>query len=87
MNSNLKGILATLVVATIGYVLYKKVIVPKSKKVQLIIDKGYYTSGEKNLIAFDDEFINAWYEAAKKDAPQFTIKNVNYLTKGGRKTK
>ena len=87
MNSNFKGILATLVVVAIGYVLYKKVIVPKSKKVQLIIDKGYYTSGEKNLVAFDDEFINAWYEAAKTDAPQFTINNVNYLTKGGRKTK
>ncbi|NBX26670.1 MAG: hypothetical protein EBR55_00230 [Chitinophagia bacterium] len=87
MNNNMKGILATLVVASIGYFLYRKIIVPKSKKVQLIIDKGYYTSGEKNLMSFDDNFINAWYEASKNDAPQFTINNVNYLTKGGRVAK
>jgi fatty acid-binding protein DegV len=38
-------------------------------------------------MSFDDNFINAWYEASKNDAPQFTINNVNYLTKGGRVAK
>ena len=84
MNSNVKGIIAVGVLSAIGYVLYRTILLPKSKKVQVIINKGYSGNTETQLMAFDDKFIDAWYNSAKHDYQVFIINGVTYLTKGGR---
>ena len=35
-------------------------------------------------MAFDDKFINAWYNSAKHDYQVFMIDGVTYNTKGGK---
>lgn len=84
MNSNLKGIIAVGVLSVIGYVLYKTILLPKSKKVSVIINKGFYNGTETQLMSFDDKYIDAWYNSAKNDYQVFIIDGVTYNTKGGR---
>lgn len=87
MNSNLKGIIAVGVLSAIGYVLYKTILLPKSKKVSVIINKGYYSGTETQLMSFDDKYIDAWYNSAKNDYQVFIIDGITYNTKGGRAKK
>jgi len=84
MNNNIKGLIAVGVLSAIGYVLYKTILLPKSKKVSVIINKGYSGGTETQLMAFDDKFINAWYNSAKHDYQVFMIDGVTYNTKGGK---
>jgi hypothetical protein len=87
MNSNIKGIIAIGVLGAIGFVLYRTILFPKSKKVKVIIYKGYSSGTETQLLAFDDKFINAWYNSAKNDYQVFIIDGIAYNTKGGKAKK
>ena len=84
MNSNIKGIIAIGVMGAIGFVLYRTILLPKSKKVKVIIDKGYSMGTETQLMSFDDKFINAWYNSANNDYQVFIIDGITYNTKGGK---
>ena len=84
MNSNIKGIIAVGVMGAIAFVLYRTILLPKSKKVQVILSKGYYGGTENQLMSFDDKFINAWYNSAKHDYQVFILDGITYTTKGGR---
>lgn len=84
MNSNLKGLVAVSIMGAIAFVLYRTILLPKSKKVQVILSKGYYGGTENQLMSFDDKFINAWYNSAKHDYQVFILDGVTYNTKGGR---
>lgn len=84
MNSNIKGFIAVGVMGAIAFVLYRTILLPKSKKVQVIINKGYSGGTETQLMAFDNKFINAWYDSAKHDYQVFIIDGITYNTKGGK---
>ena len=84
MNNNIKGFIAVGVMGAIAFVLYRTILLPKSKKVQVILSKGYYGGTENQLMSFDDKFINAWYNSAKHDYQVFILDGVTYTTKGGR---
>ena len=84
MNNNIKGFIAVGVMGAIAFVLYRTILLPKSKKVQVILSKGYYGGTENQLMSFDDKFINAWYNSAKHDYQVFILDGVTYNTKGGR---
>lgn len=84
MNNNIKGIIAVGVMGAFAFLLYRTILFPKSKKVQVIINKGYSSGTETQLMALDDKFINAWYNSAKHDYQVFIIDGVTYNTKGGK---
>lgn len=84
MNNNIKGLVAVSIMGAIAFVLYRTILLPKSKKVQVILSKGYYGGTENQLMSFDDKFINAWYNSAKHDYQVFILDGVTYNTKGGR---
>lgn len=88
MNQNLtKGIITVVVVAAVGYLAYKYLLLKKDKRfyAQTIINEGYYTSGIENLMkAFDEDFLKEWAKAAKKGNASFEYQGMVYNTQGGR---
>ena len=83
MNSNTKGIIAVLVVGGIVFGVYK-LTKKKTKKqmVEFITQSGYHGNAEF-LMTLGDDYISAWYNSAKSDQPNFTLKGIRYKTKGG----
>jgi len=76
-------ILGGLGVLVAGYIVYKKFFLTKEKKATLIVEKGY-ASDVKNILGFDDTYVNAWYKSAKEENDKFVINGVTYNTEGGR---
>lgn len=56
----------------------------KSKAIDTIISKEYYSSGRENLEGFEDAFILAWGNAAKKEEGTFIYDSKVFLTQGGK---
>jgi len=56
----------------------------KSKAIDLIIQKGYFTSGRSNLESFDETYILAWGKAAQTGSENFTHEGKTYNTQGGK---
>jgi hypothetical protein len=59
----------------------------KGKKfyAQYLVNKAFYKSGLDNLLDLGgEEFLKAWYEAAKINAPEFTLNGKTYITQGGK---
>jgi hypothetical protein len=83
MNKNTQMILGGLGVLVAGYIVYKKFFLTKEKKATLIVEKGY-ASDVKNILGFDDTYVNAWYKSAKEGNDKFVINGVTYNTQGGK---
>lgn len=56
----------------------------KSKAIDLIIQKGYFTSGRSSLESFGDAYILAWGMAAKNGEQTFVYTGKTYKTQGGK---
>ena len=83
MNKNTQMILGGLGVLVAGYIVYKKFFLTKEKKATLIVEKGY-ASDVKNILGFDDTYVNAWYKSAKEENDKFVINGVTSNTQGGK---
>lgn len=83
MNKNTQMFLGGLAVLAVGYFAYKKFFLTKEKKATLIVERGY-ASNVKNILGFDDDYVNAWYKSAKEDNDKFVINGVTYNTQGGK---
>jgi hypothetical protein len=59
----------------------------KGKAIDLIIQKGYYTSGRSALESFDETFILSWGKAAQIGSESFTHEGKIYKTQGGKVVK
>lgn len=59
----------------------------KNKSIDLIISKGFFTSGRSILEGFDEGYILAWGKAAKKNIEVFEYEGKTYKTQGGKQVK
>lgn len=89
MNKNAKGVLVVLAVlglAGISYGIYfylKKDSVTKAQKIQYLVANNYTTGTPLQLGSFGDDYISAWYAAAKAMHPTFLLAAKTYNTNGG----
>lgn len=84
MNNTSKGIIAILVVGGLVFATYKLTMKKSKRKMAQYINKKGYHSDIGTLLSFGDDYIEAWYKAAKKDASTFSLNGVSYNTKGGK---
>lgn len=56
----------------------------KAKAIDLIIQKGYFTSGRSTLESFDETYILAWGKAAEQGGDTFIHEGKTYKTQGGK---
>ena len=57
----------------------------KSFYVEYLVQNGKANKGSvEGMMNFGDDYLRAWYEAAKKNYPTFTVNNKIYLTHGGK---
>lgn len=94
MNKNVKGVIVAIVVLGVGYAAYKiflkKKTVPaqppvsKTGMVSFIIQNNYSGGTPPELMAFGDDFITAWYAAAKAMQSTFSYNGRSYNTSGGK---
>lgn len=85
MNKNVKGAIAVVIFVGLVFIAYKQVVPGKKRKVEYIVDHGYHSS-VNTLLSFDDDYIDAWYKAAKAGSETFQVNGGTYRTKGGRAT-
>lgn len=84
MSKNAKGILVLLIVAGVCYTGYTQFFPSKAKKVRFLIQNNYSGGTTAELMAFGDDYIQAWWAAAKKGDLIFSLAGKNYNTKGGK---
>lgn len=86
MNKNIKGLIAVAIVGAIVFVVYKKFGHTKSNNVKEIVKSGNHGSYD-TLMTLGDDYIKAWANAIRNNQETFTLKGVNYNTKGGKLVK
>lgn len=89
MNKNLKGAIVVIVVLGVGYAVYritrpKSTKVSKSAMVAYLIQNNYFGSTPDVLMTFGDDFVAAWYAAAKAMQSTFSYNGKSYNTGGGK---
>jgi len=85
MNKNvLTSVLVIGGLAAVYFFLVKPKKLNKNQAIDLIIQKGYFTSGRSNLESFDDAYVLAWAKAAKKGDEVFIYEGKTYNTQGGK---
>ena len=68
----------------IVYVGYRMVVPSKKKKIAFLIENNYSQGTPNVLSGFEDDFVAAWYKAAKAKDDTFNYNGKNYKTIGGR---
>lgn len=86
MNKNVKGLIAVLVVGTIGYFTYMKAYGNKHKFAKAIIKAGNF-SDMASLHTFGEGYLKEWAKASKNGLPTFSYQGKTYNSKGGKATK
>jgi hypothetical protein len=85
MTKNQKGFLVVGAIAALAFVLYRASNPSKTNQIKYLIS-GNYTSGTlSDLMNMGDDYIKAWYQAAKDSKDSFTVASATYNTKGGTK--
>jgi hypothetical protein len=84
-NKTRNGVIVVALVAIAGFFSYKMLFPSKTTMAQYIIANNFTSGTLAQLMAFEDDYIKAWYSAAKKGGDFFTYKSETYLTKGGTK--
>lgn len=88
MTKNTKGFIAVVaiaVVATSAYVAYKKFVGSKNTYAKYLIKWNYTSTALSVLLTFGEDYLKAWYKAAKEKQPSFSLNGANYNTQGGKK--
>jgi hypothetical protein len=84
MNNTTKGIIAVLVVGALVFATMKLTTKKSKRKMaEFIVDSGNHGNVD-TLVSFGDDYIEAWFKAAKKGVETFTLNGVSYNTKGGK---
>jgi hypothetical protein len=86
MNNNVKGLIAVLVVGSIGYYAYMKAYGSKHKYAKQIIKAGN-SSNMAVLHTFGEGYLKEWAKASKRGTTTFTYEGKTYNTQGGKATK
>lgn len=84
MNKNTKGILAVLIVGGIVFAVYQLTRKKTKKEMVEFITKSGYHPNPDALMTLGDDYIQAWFFAAKKDEPSFMLDGKKYKTQGGK---
>lgn len=84
MQKTTKGIVAIGILAIIGFVGYKVFVKTKRQKVNYLITYNYTQGTPEGLMAFGDDFIDAWYKGAKAGKKLFNLAGTFYNTQGGK---
>jgi hypothetical protein len=83
MTKNTKGFLVVLAVVASAYVAYRLSHPSKSIQVSYLIKNNYTTGSPAQLMGMGDDYILAWYKAARKQGTSFELGGKQYNTKGG----
>lgn len=83
MTKTTKGIVTVSVIAVLGFGAYRLFYKTKRQKVKYLIEGNYSQGTEAELMAFGDDYIDAWYKAAKDGRDSFALGTGMYHTKGG----
>jgi hypothetical protein len=85
MNKNIKGLIVVAIVGVLGYVAYKKFILPNSKKVVIAyMDSTFGGSHEDFVNKADKVYIDSWAKAIMDGKTTFDANGITYVTKGGK---
>jgi hypothetical protein len=84
MSKNAKGIVAVLVVLGIAAVVYTQLKPSKKAKASYLISGNYTTMTLAQLLSMGDDYVNAWYDAAKSSAASFLVNGKSYNIQGGK---
>jgi hypothetical protein len=85
MNKNLKGLITVAVVVGLGYIVYKKFILPNSKQVVIKYMDATFGGSHSDFVNKADElYIKNWATAIMEGKTTFDANGVTYVTKGGR---
>jgi hypothetical protein len=84
MSKNMKGILVVAVIAGLGYLAYKQAKPGKRNQVHYLIAGNYTGATIADLLGMGDDYIAAWYKAAKDGKASFTLSSGTYNVKGGK---
>jgi TctA family transporter len=90
MNKNVKGLIVVAIVGVLGYVAYKKFILPNSKKVVIAYLDSMFgiTQEHKDFVNKADKvYIDSWSKAIMNGKPTFDANGTTYETNGGRAKK
>ena len=86
MNKNLNGLIAVAVIGILGYIAYKKLGTPNSKKVvinYLNASYGYADSHVDFINKADKGYVDNWSKAIMNGKDTFEFNGKTYWTKGG----
>lgn len=78
----IKKVIVLLIVVGLAAYLYTTLNPSKNKMVTYLVSKGF-ASDLSGLLKLGDDYIKAWYKAAKDGYAQFTLGNKTYKTNGG----
>lgn len=95
MNKNIKGIIAVLVIAGLGYFSYKKlgksnILGGNPKSVDVVtnymnsIYGGDYKERKEKISKFDKGYVDNWSEAIMNGSQTFEYNGKTYITQGGK---
>lgn len=86
MSKNTNGIIAVLVVAGLGYLVYKKLGKPNSKKVITnYLDATYGGDHKEAVSKMEKGYLDSWSNALMKGSTTFDYNGSTYKTLGGKK--
>jgi hypothetical protein len=86
MNKNIQGIIAVALVGLVGYLAYKKIGKPDSKKVVInYLDATFGFKKEHAVFVSkaDKGYIDSWSEAIMNGKDTFQYNGTTYVTNGG----
>lgn len=84
MSSTTKGIITVLTVGVVGYAAYYFLLMDKKGFYAKRIVEAGKSSNAETLKTFDQDFLKAWYTAAKRGEETFSVRGKTYSTQGGK---
>lgn len=87
MTKNQKGFVVVLIAGALGYLVYRKQFPSKRNQIHYLISGNFTTTNINELLSRGDDYIKAWFMAAKDGKQTFVLTGTSYNVQGGASVK